>query len=246
MTLMVSVAAVQDYINTTSITGSEQYTSATIGSNIQMAQSMLEHAVGRFIVPRTFTTDAPFYLTTSNRQQVPLPGFRSVSSVTRSGATLTANSSYWLIPDTQQTGVYTGMAFRAATGPDFWPGTPGTPYGPWVTNPQWFDYAADSPFYPTNVGGNYWLTSLPNDLAIAGEAGYDLSTASDIPPGPPSLALMAIRALAAWLTMRPASLMADSAITAQGGVISYSQSPAEVRDFIATFKGGQNYMVSVG
>lgn len=246
MTLMVTAAQVRDYLDNVSATSSNQYTDGTIGSNILMAQSYLEHATGRYIVPRTFTTLAPWKYTTQNRQSIPLPGFRTVTTVTRSSSVLTANAGYWLIPDVQQSGLYTGMAFRAATGPDFWPGTPGTPYGPWITNPLWFDMAADSPFYPANVGGAFWLTSLPNDLEVVGEAGYDITIGPDIAPGPPSIALMAIRAYAAWLTMRPASIMADVAITAQGGILNFSALPPEAQQFIAAYRGGQSQMVSVG
>lgn len=247
MTLLVPVSDVRTYLDLNDPNdGSTKYNDQTIGSNIAMAQSQLEFAVGRYIVPRTFTVDAPFLYTTSNRQQVPIPGFRIFTAVARSGAELLPNSGYWAVPDAQQTGVFTGMAFRAATGPDFWPGNPGTPYGPWITNPLWFDQAADSPFFPTNVGGAYFLTSLPNDLTIVGEAGYDPTFPPDIAPGPPSIALLAIRALAAWLTLRPASILADQAITPAGGVLTYSSSPAEVRDFIAAFRGGQPMMTSVG
>lgn len=246
MTLLVTAAQVRTYLDNVSVSTSDQYSDETIGSNVLAAQSSLEQALGRYLVPRTFTTVSPWYGTSSNRQQMPLPGFRTVTSLTKSGAALTANAGYWLVPDIQQTGVYTGVAFRAATGPEFWPGQPGTPYGPWITNPAWFDLAADSPFYPANVGGAIYLTSLPNDIVIEGTAGYDPTLADGTQGFPPYAVLHAIKILAAFYTMRPASILADVAITPQGGVLNYSQMPAEVRDFIASWKGGTNMMVPVG
>ena len=246
MTRMVTATQVRDYLNQVSSTTSNQYSDATINSNIDMAQSALEFAVGRYIAPRSFTAQSPWLYTTMNQNSVPLPGFRTFTSVSRTGATLTANAGYWAVPDSQQTGVFTRMYFRAPTSPDFWPGQMGTPYGPWITNPLWFDFGADSPFYPTNLGGNYYLTSLPRDLEIVGEAGYDVTIPADTYGGPPSIALMAIRAKAAWLTMRPASIMADVAITAAGGVINFSAEPPEVQAFIAAYKGATPQMTTVG
>ena len=247
MTLLVTAQQVRDYIDNVSSTTSNQYTDATISSNIAMAQSFLENATGRHIAPRSWTSQAPWLYTTMNFQSIPLPGFRTITSVTRSGATLTANAGYWLTPDVQQTGVFTRMAFRAATSQDFWPGTPGTPYGPWVTNPLWYDYAFDSPFAPQNVGANYWLTSMPRDLEIVGESGYDVTIGADAYGGPPSIALMAIRAKAAWLTMRPSSILADVAISPQGGILNFSAQPPEVLDIIRLWgNSGTSMMVSVG
>ena len=246
MTLMVTATQVRDYLNQVSSTTSNQYTDATINSNIAMAQSALEFATGRYLAPRSFTSQSPWLWTTMNFNSIPLPGFRTITSATRTGSALVANSSYWITPDSQQTGVFTRMFFRAPTSPDFWPGNPGTPYGPWITNPLWFDLAADSPFYPTNLGGNYYLTSLPRDLEVVGEAGYDVALPADSYGGPPSIALMAIRAKAAWLTMRPASIMADVAITAQGGIVNFASEPPEVQQFIMQFKGGTPQMTTVG
>ena len=236
--LTIDVQSVRDYLDLNTPGSSSQYSDGTIGSNILMAQSQLEQLTGRYFVDRTFTVDAPWYGTTNNRQQIPLPGFRSFDLIARNGSPLVPFESVWPVPDSMQTGVFTGLAFRAATGPDFWPGQQGTPYGPWITNPQWFDQSADSPFFPSNLGGGIFLTSLPNDLTIAGQAGYSADTI-------PFAFLMAARAGAAWLTMRPASIMTSVAITPQGGVLTYSDSPPEVRDFIASWKTGQQ-MVGVG
>jgi hypothetical protein len=161
---------------------------------------------------------------------VPVPGFRTLTTVTYGGATVTANASYWAIPDAQQTGVYTALQFRAmrADGQPNW----------WYADPNWFDKALDSPFYPGNYGGGYAYTSMPNDLTIAGQAGYAAGSV-------PDAVLDAVKILAAFKTMRPTSLLADVAITPQGGVVNYSQMPPEVRDFVSGWRTGQQ-VVSVG
>jgi hypothetical protein len=245
MTLLVSEADVREYLALNTTPATSQYTADSIGSNILSAQSALEQATGRYFVPRTFDTVHPWIFTTYNKQNIPLPGFRTITSVTKGGSVLAVNGSYWLRPDAMQTGVFTGMAFRAATDSSFWPGQPGTPYGPWITNPLWFDQAADSPFFPANVGGGIFLTSMPNDLLVEGEAGYDPTLTMGEQGSVPFQVLHAIKVLASFFTMRPASILADVAITPAGGVLTYSQMPAEVRDFIAQWRAGQSMMVSV-
>lgn len=245
MTLLVDPGSVREYLALSDTAATSQYTDGTLSSNIAAAQSSLEQVTGRYLAPRTFTVDNPWLATTQNRQSIALPGFRAITTVTRSGSVLDANGGYWAVPDERQTGVFTRMAFRAATGPDLWPGQPGTPYGPWITNPSWFDQAADSPFAPGNVGGGLYLTSLPNDLAIVGTAGYDPTIADGYPGSPPFAVLHAIKVLASFYTMRPASILADVAITPQGGVLTYSTMPPEVRDFVASWRTG-SFMASVG
>ena len=231
--MLVSQSAVRDYLELNATASSSRYSDATIGSNILMAQTQLEQATGRYFVNRDFTAGAPWVTTSMLRAIVPIPGFRTLTTVTYGGATVTANASYWALPDAQQTGVYTGLQFRAfrADGQPNW----------WYADPNWFDKALDSPFYPGNYGGGYAYTSMPNDLTIVGSAGYD----NTVEGGVPYPVLNAIKVYAAFETMRPTSLLADVAITPQGGVINYSQMPAEVRDFIAQWRIGQQ-AVSVG
>jgi len=219
VTLIVDQASVREYMGLNTPPSSSQYSDGTIGSNILMAQAVLERATGRYFVDRTFTTLSPWKLTTMLRAEVPLPGFRSITQLQFGGSIFNENESFWLIPDAQQTGVATGVQFRAFRA------EPGQPW--WYADSLWFDKALDSPFFPGNYGGGYYYTSMPNDLLIAGSAGY---TADMMP----------------FYTMRPASILTDSAITPQGSVLSYSQMPAEVRNFIAQYAGGQNQMVSVG
>ncbi len=236
---LVTPEQVRTYLNSVSATSSEQYGNETIGSNILAAQSNLEMVCGRYFAPRTFDS-VPWRSTTMLRAQVPIPGFRTFTTVSWGGASLTpdindpANPSVWAIPDVQQTGVYCGLQFRA-----FRADSSGRPW--WIADPQWFDKALDSPFYPGNYGGGYFYSSMPNDLLITGEAGYEDASQT------PFAVLHAIKILAAFYTMRPASILSDVAITPQGSVLNYAQMPAEVQDFIRNWRGeGRNFMVSVG
>ena len=236
MTLTVSVNQVREYLSLNTVPSTSQYSDDTIGSNILAAQSELETLTGRYFVDRTFST-VPWTTTTLLRQQVALPGFRTINTITWGGTTLVPNQSCWLSPDAMQTGVYVSIAFRAPRSDAYGMGIPGTPYGPWIANSQWFDQAADSPFYPANLGGGSFFSSMPNDLAITGDAGYAQGSE-------PFAWLHAVKVLAAFYTMRPASILADVAITPAGGVLNYSQMPPEVQSFIASWRGGQTQIVS--
>lgn len=233
-TLLVSAADVRAYLSLNSAASTSQYTDGTIGSNILSAQSMLETATGRWFVDRP---TAQFVTTSMLRPQVYIPGFRSFTSVTWGGSTLQVNlpgetnGSVWPLPDPLMTGVYIGLQFRAIRAD---PG--GAPW--WIVDSQWFDKALDSPYYPGNYGGGYYYSSMPNDLIVEGAGGYDTTAV-------PNEALHAILVCASFYTMRPASLLSDVAITPQGGVLTYSQLPAEVQQFIAKWKLGEQ-MTSVG
>lgn len=230
MPLLVSAASVREYLELNATASTSRYTDSTIGSNIRAATSALEAACSRYFADRTFDVGTPWTTTTMLRAIVSLPGFRTFTSILFGGVTMTVDQSCWVIPDAQQTGVYTGIQFRAfrADGNHSW----------WRADPGWFDKALDSPFYPGNYGGGYAYTSMPNDLRIAGSAGYAAGSE-------PDALLHAIKVLAGFYTMRPASILADSAITPQGGVLTYSQMPAEVRQFVADWRAGEQ-VVSVG
>lgn len=219
--MMVSAEAVRDYLklNASNPTGNSQYTAATISSNILAAQNTLEQATHRWFSNRP---DATYIATSNNDTTVTIPGFRAIDGVTSNGSDLTVNESYWAIPDSQQSGIYLGIQFRGFSrrggGPWYW------------SDPTWWDRNLDSPWYP---GG-----SSPYDLTVTGDGGYE--------PGTEPYALLhAVKVLAAFYTMRPNSLLADTAITAQGGVLNYSDMPNEVRDFIRSWRAGVQ-VVSVG
>ncbi len=244
MTLLVSTQSVRDYLLLETPSSSSQYSDGTIASNIQSAQSELEQICHRYFVPRTFDASYPWRLTTMLRAQVPLPGFRTFTSVMWGGSLMEVDvnnpgsPSVWAIPDSQQTGIFTGLQFRA-----FRADASGRPW--WVADPQWFDKALDSPFFPGNYGGGYFYSSMPNDLLIQGAAGYDPTLDVDSLGGPPSAVLNAIKILAAWHTVRPPTIMANQMLTPQGGVLNFSGLPHEVQDFIASWTIGQQ-VVSVG
>lgn len=242
MSTIISVQSVRDYLQLASPGSNSQYSDGTIGSNIRAATSYLEQATHRILAQQTGVT----YRTTSmGRAIVPIPGFSTLTSVVYQGATQTigydvnsSGASCWAITDPLMTGVYVAIQFRAYRADGFGMGVPGTPYGPWIANSNWYDQAADSPFYPANLGGGYFYGSMPNDVIVTGNAGY--ATGSE-----PESVLHAVKVLASFYTMRPASILADTAITPQGGVLTYSQLPSEVRQFIADWTIGQQ-VVSVG
>lgn len=227
MTLTVSATEVREYLqmdtDATSIAASSIPT-AQIESNILAAQETLERATRRWFVDRPATT---YTMTTMLRPIVPIPGFRTFTTVTWSSSTLVANQSYWALPDAQNTGIYTSMQFRAlrADNRDWW-----------LADPQWWDKALDNPFYPGNYGGGYASTSMPNDLVIVGDGGYATY---------PMAWLLAVKQLASFYTKQPASILANTIITAQGGIINYAELPATVSAFIASWRAGQ-MAVSVG
>jgi hypothetical protein len=208
-------------------TASGVYSNWIIGNALLDAIAFLERATKRHFVNRP---GAALTWTSMLRATLPIPGLRTASSVIYGGTTLTS-SAYWLQPDFRQSGVYTSIQFRAFRVHD--------DDGPWwLADPLWFDKAEDSPFYPGNYGGGYVFTSMPNDTTITGDWGYD-------PGSEPMDLYQPLLVRAAYELQRPASLLADSVITPQGGVLNYAQLPAEVRDFIAGWSTGQQ-VVSIG
>lgn len=236
MQYIVTAAQVRSYLELNSPGSTSRYSDETIGSNIRAAQSFLEAKCHRFFFNRT----AHVWATTTMLQaQVRIPGFRSFSSVTWGGAALTvglpgndANASCWAIPESHE-GVeyplYTALQFRP------WRTDGSGPW--WLSDSGWFDRNLDSPWYPGNQGGGYSFTSMPNDLVIVGDAGYAQGTE-------PEALMHAIKVLASFYTQRPASIMSDVSITPAFGSLPFTQLPAEVVEFIADWKSGQQ-VVSV-
>ena len=226
MTLTVSAAEVRAYLQLEpdNPTGNSTLSDAQIESNILAAQETLEHATRRWFVNRPDTT----YTTTSMlRAIVPIPGFRTIDTVTWSGSSLVINQAVWPLPDVMNTGVYTALQFRALRADSaHW----------YYANPQWWDQALDNPFYPGNFGGGYAYTSMPNDLIVTGDGGYATY---------PMAWLLAVKQLASFFTKQPAAILAETIITAQGGVINYAKLPSTVRDFVTAWQTGQ-VAVSVG
>jgi hypothetical protein len=181
-------AQVRDYLNITATTG--QYSDALIGSNINAATSFLQRKTGRQFeyqgsnVRKTFTTEG--------RAAITIPDLTSANIVSLQGIDLTTDSTYYLIPDRKNTGVYTGIQFR--------------PFGryDYRSNPQWFDRNLDSWRWGQGEG------SLPNDLSITGEWGYRTT--------PPDV-LSAVTILAAYYTKFPDAIISGGIQTTEGTVV---------------------------
>jgi hypothetical protein len=203
---------VRAYLNAEGTTGT--YTSATINSNIRAAASLLQRQTMRQIAEQNAVTK---YFTTEGRAYITIPDIRTVTSVALQSSALVANQSYYLIPDSQQSGVYTGIQFRAFGSDSY------------LSNPEWFDRNLDQQWYRY---GN--VSSVPNDLAITGNWGWS--------PYPNEF-LHACKVLAAFYTKRPASVLADVAVTPDGTALSYSQLPVEVRGFIESWQAGSQLVV---
>lgn len=208
-------------------TATSKYADPLVQSNIYAASAFLERATWRYFADRTFTVGSPYRATTEGAAAIPLPGFRSVTSVTLAGTALAADSTYYLLPDAQQTGIYTAIQFRPFAG-GF-----GTSYG---SNPEWFDRGLDLPDYRVRAG--YGMSSQPNDLAIAGSAGY-----AD-PIGSVPFLAHATKFLAAHYTLHPQALLAGAQSTPEGAIFDVSSLPDEVTAFIAQYKLGGTMVVS--
>jgi hypothetical protein len=202
------------------------HTDTVLGNYLLDAIDELEKTTRRFFIDRPGKT---MIYTSMLRATIPIPGLRTASTVIYGGTTLTSDA-YWLLPDAQQTGVYTSAQFRAFRVSDDGPW--------WLADSLWFDKALDSPFYPGNYGGGYVFTSMPNDTTFIGDWGYEPGTE-------PGGFLHALGVLAGFMAMRPTALLADSVITPQGGVMSFASMPPEVNQFVRDWSAGQQ-VVSLG
>lgn len=240
MNLIVTAEQVRAYLTLNQVAGSSRYTDETINSNIRAAQGFLERETRRFLYDHPGVTWAT---TTMLQAQVAIPGFRTFDSITWGNSTMTLstptvqnpNASVWGlmepsegIPDDQR--LIVALQFRP------WRVDNDRPW--YYADSQWWDKGLDSPFYPGNYGGGFAWTSMPNDLVIVGDGGYT-------PGSEPDAVMQAVKVLASWYTMRPASIFADVAATPGGGTLQYQELPPEVAQFIATWKAAAQ-AVSVG
>ena len=240
MNLVIAPDAVREYLVLNSPGSSSQYSDATLGSNIRAAQQYLERKTHRFFHDHPGVTWAA---TTLLRAQTPIPGFRSFSSVQWGGVALSVavpgdgnpSPSAWGLWEPSE-GVEDGR--RLVTAIQFRPWRVDNDRPWYMADPLWFDKLLDSPFFPGNWGGGYAWTSMPNDLVIVGDGGYE-------PGHEPEPYLNAVKVLSAWYTVRPASVLADVALTPGGRELAYEQMPDEVYEFVADWKIGQQ-AVSVG
>lgn len=208
-------AAVREIIGLNTTAQGTAYSSDTIGSNIRDASWFLERATGRIFRDETALT---LKFTTNNQAAVYIPGLRTASAVTLNGATLTVDSSYWLIPDVQQSGVSLAVQlrpFNRGQGNDWYLGIP-----------DWFDRNLDSPKWNAGYRGG----SLPNDLVVAGAWGYTDATL-------PEPVRRNTARLAAFYTIRSDALLSGARAT-ESGIFDLSNLPIEVQEFVASWKTG--------
>src|SRR5512139_3983792 len=99
-----TVLQVREYIDLNAVASSSKYTDSTIGSNIRAAGAWLERRTGRVFGNQAATTRK---FTTHQKASLTIPGLRTATSVTLDGVALVADETYWLLPDAQQTGLYT-------------------------------------------------------------------------------------------------------------------------------------------
>lgn len=209
MNQWISAANVRTYANLDGTAG--RYSDAAIGSNIRAAQTMIEQRTGRTFESSSGTR----YFTTENRAAIAIPDLRGVTAVTLNGTALTANETYWLLPDPRWSSIYSAIQFR--------------PFGRsrerwYLSVPDWFDRGLDSSL-------TYGTSSLPNDLAVSSTTwGWD--------PVPDDV-LHAVKVLAAWITKRSDALLGNAVQTPDGTVLDYSQMPPEVAAVISTYRAGE-------
>lgn len=206
MNQWITAADVRTFANLSGTTG--RYADAALNSNILVAQHYIQREAGRLFETRTAAT---LHFTTEGRAQLALPDLRSATSVVHDGATLTANESYWLIPDAKQSGVYVAIQLRVFQREGAW----------YYSNPEWWDRGLD------------WrqpLTSEPNDLVITGDWGWD--------PVPYDV-LHAVKVMAAWYTKRADALLANAVANPEGAILDYSQVPPEVTAVIRAYMRGE-------
>ncbi len=219
--MIVTAASVREYMELNSTPSSSRYSDGTLGSNIRAAQGALERATGRVFEDTTATRK----FTTNGAAFIAIPGLRSTSGITLQSTALAADSTYYLIPDSQQTGVYTGIQFRA-----FQSGTSGGRW--WLSNPEWFDRNLDSWYWQGRAG----TTSLPNDLVIAGSWGWTDALM-------PEAVRHAVKVLAAYYTKRPDAILSGAITTPDGNFVNLSTLPVEVRAFIEDWRVSPSVVV---
>jgi hypothetical protein len=213
----IAASDVRDYLDITTTTG--QYSDAVIGSNIRAASDYLQRRTGRQFELQSGEAKT---FTSYNRAILTIPDLQSVTSVTENGAALTADETYYLIPDRRSSGIFTAIQFRVPDqrrdGPEF------------LHSAEWWDRGLD-----WRRSGPY--TSDPNDLVVTGTWGYNPLIPGTAPTIPDEL-LHATKILAAWYTKRPDSVMAGVQVSPEGAVSDFRNVPQEVAVFIEEWRLG--------
>lgn len=204
----VAVVDVRDYLIVQGTTG--QYSDGLIGSNIRVAASWLQRVTHRQFEAQDATTKT---FSTNGQASINIPDLRSATGVTLNSASLEANSTYWLIEDSQHSGIYLAIQLRAFSR-----------HGDYHGYPDWFDRNLDQLARKGLLEGG-----LPNDLQITGNWGHD--------PYPDEF-LLATKALAAWYTVRPDALLTSTRATPEGSPVDLQQVPDEIALFIEAWSVG--------
>jgi len=215
-----TAAQVREYLVVTGTT--QQYSTGLIGSNINHAWGNLQRWTGRQFEGSSNTKT----FSTRGRESVPIPDLRLATQVTLNDSVLTVDSQYYLVPDHNNSGVFLSIEF---------PGRSGY-YDDYRRYSDWFDRNLDSPRWRDRS-----YRSLPNDLKIGNPAVWGYATT-------PTEVLQAQTILAAWYTLRPASLLANVRIAPDGSVLTYGDLPPEVLHFVKSwrrFDGGGSFAESV-
>jgi len=205
---IVSLAEVKTYLGLVG-TGDDQLISTAITD----AEGKIAADTGRTFayssnVTRTYSSDGNASVTIRD-----VPAYSSnTTTVTLSGATLTAGTGYWLLPDRRNPNVSITMQLR--------PFDQGT--ANWFkAAPNWWDANMDSPRYALSLGS-------PNDLVISGPEGH--------PTPPPGDVVGMHKKLAALMYWQAKSGASGTVNTPTGEVIDLSSDPVGYAEFVRDWK----------
>ena len=211
MSQFATAAELRSYLDVASTTGRASDTNLNL--MLQAASDFLERATGRIIASSPSNTQRTF--STMGRAAMTIPDLRTVSAASLQGTTLTADSTYWLIPSRQQPvsgdPIYTGIQLHAYSRWDY------------RANPEWFDRNLDQ----WRWQGGY---SLPNDLVITGLWGWTTT---------PSQWKFATIALASYYYQHADALFSGARATPEGNIFDLSALPSEVRELVADWAIGE-------
>jgi len=201
------------------VSGTEgQFSPGILGSNAALACELIEMETHRLFSPGSGTKT----FTTRNRQSMAIPDVRVVTAVRLNGSPLTANSSYYLIPDRMNSGVYLRIELPTNSSRSDYRSYSG-----------WFDQNLDQEMYRSRLA-----QGLPNDLEI------DSTTWGHSPI--PSSIQSASAILAAWLSRRIVALLANAVILPGGDTLDYSAWPVEVRAVVDRWRIAESYVETIG
>lgn len=202
---VVTQASVRDLLAITDTT--REWSTGIIGSNILVASARLQRVTNRQWEPQTAATKL---FSTEGRDSLAIPDLRSATAVTLNSATLTADSTYYLLPSRPEPTIYIGIQFPRLKG-----------RSSILAYSDWYDRGLDLPDFQRDI-----RRGVPNDLSIAGDWGR-------LEAAWPIEVVQAIRALAAFLTIHASSaLLSGAKQTPEGNVFDLSRWPLEVQAFV--------------